>query len=522
LDAFRILSCSEGVSKRFVLTSGLMMSPLLLSLAGACVEPQDDASSAGDAAANVDARATVDGEVHVNLDAAPDTLVDATRTDAGEFRDELAVFVSTVGDDAAAGTHDHPFKSFAKAMAVAHAANKRVYACSGDYDEAITLVDGVDVFGGVDCQTFLGATGFSRLVPSTSPVVTVKATAKGVHLERIEAIAPAGTVSAPSSLAMFAANAQHVELVDVRLSASAGHDGVTGASGVIGATGDSAGSGGSSIECPDDMTGGGGAGLPGSLASSGGYGGIALCSSPVTFRDGATATRNADSCGHGGTFDGVATCTVGQVGCSGASGASGAGGGSAGTLSSAGYLESNGGTDGGTGLLGGGGGGGAAGNSVLAFGVRRSGGGGGGGGGAGYGGSGAHGGGAGGASIGLAAVFSDVKLVRCSIVTAAGGAGGNGGTGGPGGPGGTLGKGGESLSTADGAGCDGGPGGTGGKGGDGGGGGGGPSIGIAFKGTAPAPDSATKVIAGAGGLGGSRDVPARAGLQGLSAATSVL
>jgi hypothetical protein len=480
-------------------------------------DANDDAANAP-GSSNADAgQGRADSDVPPGCDASKSPKVDPC-----VLRDSLGIFVSPTGDDSAKGTREHPYKTFAKAMDAAHAAGKRVYACVGDYPEAITLVDGVDVYGGVNCQAFTSATGTSRLVPTTSPVITVKGTTTGVHLERLEAIAPTGSNPGDSSIAMIATDAKHIALVEVHLSAAAGRNGADGKEGAIGLPGDLAGAGGASIECPADGTGGGAEGSAGTKMALGGKGGAALCGSLTTFRDGASAPLVADSCGHGGLFDGVSTCTGGQNGCGGASGASGTGGAAMGTLASTGYVASNTGVDGATGKDGGGGGGGAAGNSALAFGKRRSGGGGGGGGGSGGGGSGAKGGGGGGASIALVSISSDVMLAGSTLDTANGGNGGNGGAGGLGGKGGGGGKGGESLSTADGTGCAGGDGGTGGKGGDGGGGGGGPSLGIAFKGTAPNADPATTITIGVAGLGGSRDIAARAGAPGVATKTKEL
>ena len=67
--------------------------------------------------------------------------------------DSLGVFVRTDGDDAAAGTKAAPLRTLAKAIQMAAAQQKRVYACSQTFTEALVVPGGVEIYGGLACTT---------------------------------------------------------------------------------------------------------------------------------------------------------------------------------------------------------------------------------------------------------------------------------------------------------------------------------------------------------------------------------
>ncbi len=71
--------------------------------------------------------------------------------------DGCGVFVSSsMGADAGAGTKAAPVKTLA--AAITQAKGGRVYACAEAFTEAVTLVEGVTIFGGLDCVEFHAAT----------------------------------------------------------------------------------------------------------------------------------------------------------------------------------------------------------------------------------------------------------------------------------------------------------------------------------------------------------------------------
>ena len=64
-----------------------------------------------------------------------------------------AIFVATTGSDTADGSLGTPVATLGKAMALAIANSKDVYACAGDYTENIAInAVGLRVYGGYDCK----------------------------------------------------------------------------------------------------------------------------------------------------------------------------------------------------------------------------------------------------------------------------------------------------------------------------------------------------------------------------------
>jgi hypothetical protein len=467
--------------------------------ADATSEASVDADAAPDAGLEADARADA------ILDARPEAAVDAPRPcdvtkspteDLCVLRDDLGIFVSaSLGVDSNAGTRARPVKTFAKAMQLAAAAKKRVYACAESFDEAITIpADGLAIFGGISCPDWSRVTGMTELRPATSPVVTIRER-KNVRLVGLRALAPHGRAPGESSIAVLLANVAASSIERSELIAGNGSDGRAGRSGAAGATGEDGRPGENfTAKCLDPYNDSnfvnhhafGGAG--GSMASRGGDGGFTNCFDP-TFQGG-NASIVGGSCGLGGATDpwGQNPDSTPLTGCAAATGAAGAFGRSLGSLDlTIGYGSSNAGSVGATGQPGGGGGGGAP--------TAGSGGGGGGGG---FGGAGGEGGQGGGASLALVSINADLRLSAVRLIVGAGGKGGAGGTGGLGGAGGKGALGGLRSGYRGQAGADGARGGT---GGPGGGGGGGPAIAIAFSDREPLRENVTFQL-GSGGEGG--------------------
>lgn len=482
----------------------------------------DDAASTEDTSSSTDGLAEPDGD-SFGPDAAPvDTAVETpsscitTKTpseDACVLRDDLGVFVSsTRGVDGAAGTRTAPVKTIANAIALAATRSVRVYACDDVFPESVTLVNGVNIFGGIDCVTWKVSTKKTVISPPEGVPIVANNLTTTVRIEGVQAVAKDAPLPGGSSIAMIANNAS-VVLTNVDLLAGAAAAGAAGAPGTTGTSGDVGVNGSDPVST--GVCGGyyekravGGAG--GVNARNGGKGGNGQGCVIGTLggTDGAGATT---TCGRGAPTL-TASCRDGQAGCVGTPGIAGAKGTGIGTLSLGGYttpVRAGRGTDGGAG--GGGGGGGGGGTRIDGGGTSQTGGAGGGGGGGGYGGGGGEGGAAGGASIALVSIYSNVVLNKSRLVAKNGGNGGAGGASGAPGSGGVGGGGGASgscVTTPTGytcnsmPGCDGGVGGSGGAGGHGGGGVGGPSLGVAYKGTAPVVDPVTTIAVGAAGAGG--------------------
>ena len=67
--------------------------------------------------------------------------------------DALGIFVSADGDDMAAGTKQAPVRTLNKAMELAQTQDKRVYACAQTFSEAVTVPAGIEIYGGLSCET---------------------------------------------------------------------------------------------------------------------------------------------------------------------------------------------------------------------------------------------------------------------------------------------------------------------------------------------------------------------------------
>lgn len=400
-----------------------------------------------------------------------------------------ATFVATSGTDSAAcGTMAAPCKTIQYGIDKTSAGNY-VLVAGGTYPEAITLKNGVSVYGGYS------AADWSR---STSNAVTVTGALDSGHgwavrgtnisaetiLNQITFVAPAATSAGASSvgIACTTCNGLHVAYATVQAKAgqagtngTAGNSGSVGMSGGTGASGNgrSAGSGGSrtcSFGTPP-RGGNGGEGGGWHLTSCGSRRGS-------NGSAGASWSPASGGGGAGGEYKKGLTCQVGGSAKNGGNG----GGGSTGTAGtnggpgarpsiSANRLTGGVGANGLNGTHGsaGGGGGGGAGNFTY------TGGGGGGGGAGGCAGRLGTGGMGGGGSVGVLLQSSpSAKVANTIISTSNAGKGGNGGSGGSG----AVGAGGGSgvYSGSDGRGGNGGSGGNGGRGGHGGGGAGGDSV----------------------------------------------
>jgi hypothetical protein len=446
--------------------------------------------------------------------------------------DDCGVFVSvSAGDDAKDGTKGAPVKTLAKALSLAGASGKPVYACAETFPEALEVPAGMVLYGGLDCENgwrYAGETKRTVLEgPADVIVLKLGAGPETTHIEDVNVRAEDASVDGGSSIAALAEAGANVELVRCELAAGLGRDGAKGATPtdsvgpsnpndlpIRGANGTNA--------CMGDMVTGnpGGAGTTNALCPTaiGGNGGAGR----ETMGDDGTDGQPAGAFGMHGTGQpamGGWNCVAGggQSGDFGADGAPGAGANALGTLTSDGIAGASGepGQSGAPGQSGGGGGG-AKGKPGC------NGASGGGGGAGGCGGMGGLGGQAGGSSIALVSLGASFSFIEVNLVASNAGNGGEGGDPQGGGVGGFGGAGGQGDSNAPltSKACSGGEGGAGGNGGKGGGGRGGHSLGIAYKGDAPPTDGLT-IATGALGTGGIGAAMPGQGADGMKADTQV-
>jgi hypothetical protein len=457
--------------------------------------------------------------------------------------DPTGIFVAPTGSDAAPGTMSKPVLSLHTAVALAQAAHKDVYVCSGTYPENVVVATtGVGLHGGYDCaNAWIPVDDRPVIAPAAGVPLSIENVSTSMTVERLQLVAPDAVNAGDSSIAVLAASS-HVAFIEVVLQAGAGAQGTGGSSPGAITSPAIAGNAGTSFTqsmCPVGDT----SGYCGQIGSGGSAPTLVLgpCAAPGGAGGdgqnyGTHYNGSAPRAGFGGAAAGSAA--TGGVGGDGHPGGSGSAGSAAqsgvGTFSAQGYEPTNSGTSGAAGGTGAGGGGGVGGvsstdslgDAYCAF--VYLGGGGGAGGWGGCGGTAGGGGGGGGASLGVVAFESSVTFLNCQISTSSGGNGGNPGKGADGQPGGHGGAGGTGAhgggtptnacgneKTAGNA-MGGGSGGRGGAGGEGGPGGGGPSIGVAVMG-APAPDVSTVDFnIGPGGSGGPGAMGANAA-DGLSA-----
>ncbi|MGK3998159.1 hypothetical protein [Sorangium sp. So ce1024] len=463
--------------------------------------------------------------------------------------DACGVFVSEGGDDRNPATKDAPVRTLQHAIGLAaggrgsgEAPTRRVYACGGVFEEAISLPQGVDLWGGRLCAggdwsyggPLDGQNALTVIAPPAGiPVRVLGGDDGGIAggdatsvIFGVRAVAADASASdGKSSIAMILSPGARAIVRESEILAGNGKDGepgedapterakdgVVGNNGADACTADVAMGAAPVVTVCDDGT-----------ESTGGYGGDG------GIERGRGGTSGLPESGGGPDNRGLAgagassmPCTDGGRGADGVPAERAAGAVGDGRLGVDGWLGVRGedGKRGGVGQGGGGGGGGKGRDSTFACPAGRPQGGaaGGSGGSGGCGGKGGKGGGYGGASIAIVALQGSNLTVDngSTVLGAKGGNGGVGGTAQWGGLGGGGGRGGRSLLTDTARGCDGRAGGDGGRGGDAGGGAGGHSLGIGSVGASVSISQNAMVLpgqAGKGGLGGNATTEGTLGL----------
>jgi hypothetical protein len=400
------------------------------------------------------------------------------------------VSASTGSDDDASanGTRFKPYATIGKAIQAAAANNIPGVCVSGEiYNEQVTLVSGVSLYGGFDHLdnefAFRRKEGITTTIRAKGTVIIAPKIDVETHVEGLTIIADKNSETPGESTygirLLGGAGRLWVRWNDITVGdgndgidgespaqAPKASDGVTGQEGCDACSGNGTGAPPPVCEIPGGKGGDGGykeaSGTKGGDGSSGAVGG------------GGGKAVSCISSGDGGKTGGNAT-TPGENGGPGGPGAN------LGTLSEQFYTPASGkdGVKGGNGASGGGGGGGGGSEKFLGlFCNPDKGGGGGSGGCGGLGGLPGKGGMGGGGSFGIFVVGGQVDVDKNQITVGKGGKGGKGGNGATGQQGGNGGSGGPGKDNS-GAGGPGGSGSPGGSGGPGGGGGGGPSACVA-------------------------------------------
>ncbi|WP_437297001.1 hypothetical protein [Sorangium sp. So ce426] len=413
---------------------------------------------------------------------------------ADRFEEGCGIFVNTFfygGDDANPGTKAKPVGSLRRAIELARIGRGRVFACNDAFEEAVVLPSGVDLYGGLNCQTFERfkenvKTGIIARERPFAIVLTVEPAGAGDTgaadgVSRIDHV----LLLSETYIGMLVRSGTAVELTRSEIATSYGNGGrpgerwpglnqaPDGPHGIYGGDACTAATvaGGPAVVNPCE----------GGIPSVGGKGGDGRVDGAGDGEDGEPAPApdpgHAGQGGRGNRED--VGCDSGFNGKNGKWGAIGASGEGIGRLTETGW-EGDRAADGIRGMpgQGGGGGGGRRGGLAVCDVASKGGAGGGSGGAGGCGGRGGRGGGNGQPTIGIAVLHAKLTVRDSLLKTLDAGPGGDGGAperggeGGRGAPGGAVGDGTWS--------CGGGEGGRGGDGGYGGPGRGGDSIGIAY------------------------------------------
>lgn len=462
---------------------------------------------------------------------------------------EKAIFVDVVsGKDTNPGTMAAPKKTIGAGISAAASAGKDIYVSKGTYPETVTLVAGVNMYGGYDAAKKWTRAEENETIIQSPNEIGVRAVAidQETEIQSFSIIAKDAVGTAPngdgvSSYGILVVEA--VAKVTVRGCVVSAGDGTDGDDGRIGAKGEDGKPGKPAVnsthgvggESSCGATGGDGGDGPGNVAQGGaGISGVTVTGggqAAAGYPGGAAG--KCDTFGSGDAKDAEPNQSIAQPGPAGGNYTSATSG--VGSVDANGrYLPLAGGAGLSDGKPGGGGGGGAAGGGTAngsnlicsdCKGVPAGGGGGGGGGACG--GKPGTGGRGGGGSFAIMAVASVVTIEGSTLTSSLAGRGGRGGDGGPGGVGGGGGDGAPGRNGPDckkryaGAGAKGTKGGDGGPGGAAAGGSGGPSSCIAYQGSEPLAVG-TNVCSlgkgGKGGLGGSNGTatPASQGALGVA------
>jgi len=147
------------------------------------------------------------------------------------------IFVSaSKGAAGADGAKARPVKTIAEAIALAAQKHLPVNVCAETYAEAVTLVDGVTLFGYFDCsnpEKWVRVDAKAKIASPTSPAVVgegllLPATFAGFEVEAPDIQGSAATGPAASSYGMILRSSRNLTLSELTIRAGKGQDGVDG------------------------------------------------------------------------------------------------------------------------------------------------------------------------------------------------------------------------------------------------------------------------------------------------------
>ena len=123
------------------------------------------------------------------------------------------MFVSPNGDDSAAGTQAHPFKTLGHALGLADAGILTVYACetASGFNENVAPLGAATLYGGLDCSspnwTYKSGATTTLTAPPDSVPLTVSAPASGTTVYNFVITAAPASLAGGSSTAVAETNA---------------------------------------------------------------------------------------------------------------------------------------------------------------------------------------------------------------------------------------------------------------------------------------------------------------------------
>jgi hypothetical protein len=501
----------------------IMLAATAATLAAAAPVEAADVDYDGDGVVAGDCR-PLDAAFHPGADDRPDLAFEDLDCDGIDGDPSEAVFVVPSGNDLNPGTRGQPVASLTKAVQLASAAGKDVYAAVGGYGHTAMVGEaytGVGIYGGYEAPGWTRTRAFKTTVTDVHEAMLVER-AFDVELQLLTLAATKPDDPKPedfgkSTYGLRAVSAE-VALVGSSFSAEGGFDGAPGKAAAPAPGAPQIASPGGSPQCGNVPGAGGSTANPGGGLARGGAGGAGGSSDD----DGNAGKKGSQGDGNGVASGGVggdggekvndeakASGKDGSSGTDGLAGDPGDGGASTTASSVEGAWKGADGEvgDGGNrGSAGGGGGGGAGRTSGWDYGSGAGGGQGGHGGRPGAGGAGGY---AAGGSFGVYLHKSAAVAHESSIAAGPGGTGGAGAKGQTGGPGGRGGLGGNApdcgITIGDGG--DGGKGGSGGDGGRGGNGAGGPSAGVFRETRSFFAQRGSTLTKGSGGPGGAEGEP---------------
>jgi hypothetical protein len=180
------------------------------------------------------------------------------------------IFVaSSTGADTNSGSRATPVATLGKAIELALAGNKRVYACADTFTEAVVVPAGIEIYGGLDCKTGWSYTEAARtLLTSAADEVPLKLSSGVEGTTKIE------NVSVTALDAKKAGGSSIAVIIDNVTAALTRCDFIAG-NGVAGADGEMP------IDTPE-VGEGGGAGSDTCVAPAGGVPGVKTCGADMT------------------------------------------------------------------------------------------------------------------------------------------------------------------------------------------------------------------------------------------------